>query len=85
MADASAPTLPAPLEAKRLSTLPAALSLDDLAACWKSLASQISYLNADDYGGDWKLVPQWRPALDALDAEYDRRGLDRPSRSGFLL
>lgn len=74
-----------PAEAKRLATLPAALKLEDLAACWKCLASHISYLNADDYGGDWKLVPQWRPSLDALDTEYDRRGIERPSRSGFLL
>lgn len=84
MAEAKPATV-TPAEAKRLATLPMALSLEDLAACWKAIAGQISYLNADDYGGDWKMVPQWRPSLDALDAEFERRGKDKPSRSGWLL
>ncbi len=74
-----------PIDAREMARKPTELSDDELAACWKCLAGQISYLNADDYGGDWKLVPQWRPALDVLDLEHDRRGIPRPSRSGFLL
>ncbi|BCA57723.1 hypothetical protein [Sphingomonas sp. HMP6] len=74
-----------PKDAKALASDPTALTDEKLAECWKSIAGQISYLHADDYGGDWKLVPLWRPALDAFDAEHDWRGLPRPSRAGFLL
>lgn len=74
-----------PIKAHEMAANPTDLSDDDLAACWKSIAGIISYLNADDYGHDWKDVPLWRPSLDALDAEHDRRGIARPSRSGFLL
>jgi hypothetical protein len=74
-----------PKDAKDLATNPTDLTNEKLAECWKSIAGHISFLNADDYGGDWKLVPQWKPTLDALDAEHDRRNLPRPSRSGWLL
>lgn len=74
-----------PIEAKSLAADPQGLDVEGLTDCWKSIAVHISYLNADDYGGDWKLVPQWKPSLDALDAEFDRRGIARPDRKGYLL
>ena len=74
-----------PKDAKELAKNPPALTDEQLAECWKSIASQISYLNADDYGGDWKLVPHWKPSLHALDEEHDRRGIERPTRSGRLV
>lgn len=73
------------MRARELAEKPADLSDEDLAECWRSIASTISYLNADDYGGDWKDAPLWRPSLEALDAEHERRGMEKPSRSGFLL
>jgi hypothetical protein len=74
-----------PKDAKALAAVPTTLTDEQLAECWRVIAGQISYLNADDCGSDWKDVPLWRPALDAFDAEHDRRGLPRPSRAGFLL
>jgi hypothetical protein len=62
----------------------ATLSDSQLQQCWHSYARQISYLNADDYGDDWKAVPALRPAFDALKVEIERRGLPTP-KGNYLI
>jgi hypothetical protein len=60
-----------------------ALTDEQVIQCFDAYASHISYLNADDYGGDWKYVPQFRPGLQKAEAELKRRGLDVPT--GYLM
>lgn len=72
-------------EARILANDPETIPDDQLGEAWTAIAGQISYLNADDHGQDWKQGPLWRPSLVALDVEHDRRGLPRPSRAGWLL
>lgn len=59
------------------------LSDEQVTQCFDAYASHISYLNADDYGGDWKLVPRFKPGLNAARAELERRELPVPT--GYLL
>jgi hypothetical protein len=59
------------------------LTDEQVTQCYDAYATHISYLNADDYGGDWKLVPKFRPGLATAKAELDRRGL--PTPSGYLI
>jgi hypothetical protein len=59
------------------------LTDEQVIQCYDAYASHISYLNADDYGGDWKFVPQFRPGLKAAREELERRGLDVPT--GYLV
>lgn len=58
--------------------LPAA---DDeiLIAAWHSYASQISYLEADDHGGDWKGVPPLAARAREIEKLIRDRGLERPT------
>lgn len=51
----------------------------DLIAAWHSHASYISHLNADDYGGDWKLVPAVAERARQIEVAARDRGLNRPS------
>jgi hypothetical protein len=74
-----------PDEARALAADVLAIPDDKLLPAWESLAAHISYLNADDRGGDWKMVPQWRPALTAIGEEIKRRGLPDPDMSRWLL
>lgn len=57
---------------------------EEVAQGYDAYARHISYLHADDYGGDWKYVPQFRPGLDAFAGELDRRNLERP-KGPYLL
>lgn len=50
----------------------------DLVAAWHGLAVHISYLNADDHGGDWKLVPPVAERARLLEVAIRDRGIDRP-------
>jgi hypothetical protein len=52
---------------------------DQLIAAWHSHASYISYLNADDYGGDWKLVPPVVDRARKIEVAIRDRGIDRPT------
>lgn len=51
----------------------------DLVAAWHAHASHISYLNADDHGGDWKLVPPIADHARKLERAIYDRGIDRPT------
>ena len=51
----------------------------ELVAAWHSHASQISYLNADDYGGDWKLVPPIAARARQIECAIRDRGIERPT------
>lgn len=51
----------------------------ELVAAWHSHASHISYLNADDYGGDWKLVPPVAARARQIEVALRERGVDRPT------
>lgn len=62
----------------------AKLTDEQLNMCWHSYASYISYLHADDYGDDWKKVPQHKPKFNELAAEIERRGLPKPTGSYLL-
>jgi len=61
----------------------AALTDDQVIRIYDAYACHISYLHADDYGGDWKLVPRFRPGLEKAKAELDRRSITPPT--GYLL
>lgn len=65
------------IEAKAIDI---ATATDDvLTSAWHSHASYISYLEADDYGGDWKMVPPVALRARAIETEMHKRGLDRPT------
>ena len=51
---------------------------DILVAAWHSHASYISYLEADDHGGDWKYAGPVRERARVIETEIHRRGLERP-------
>lgn len=51
----------------------------DLIAAWHSHASQISYHNADDHGGEWRLVPPIAECARKIEVAIRDRGLDRPT------
>lgn len=55
-----------------------------LTAAWHSHASYISYLEADDYGQDWKLAPPIRERARAIEVEMRKRGLERPNGQYLL-
>lgn len=57
----------------------ATASDDDLVAAWHSHASQISYLNADDHGGDWKHVPPIAARAREIEVAIRNRGIARPT------
>ena len=56
----------------------------DLIAAWHAHASQISYLEADDYGGDWKLVPPVAERARAIEVVIRSRGIERPTGTYLL-
>jgi hypothetical protein len=51
----------------------------DLTAAWHAYAGQISHHNADDDGGEWKLVPPLHVRARAIETEIRNRSLDRPT------
>lgn len=57
---------------------------DVLIAAWHSYAGQISYLNADDYGGDWKKVPPLAERAREIEKLIHGRGLERPTGEYLL-
>lgn len=71
-------------DAKVLADNISALSDHQLQQCWHSYAGYISYLNADDYGDDWKKVGALRPKFAELKAEIEKRGLPSPSGNYLL-
>jgi hypothetical protein len=51
-----------------------------LVAAWHSHASYISYLEADDYGNDWKLAGVPRAHARTIEVEIRNRGIERKAR-----
>ena len=56
----------------------------DLVAAWHAHASYISYLEADDYGGDWKLAGAPRAHARNIETEIRDRGIERPTGQYLL-
>lgn len=52
---------------------------DQIVAAWHSHADYISYLEADDHGGDWKLVPPVAEHARKIETVIRDRGIDRPT------
>jgi hypothetical protein len=56
-----------------------------LVAAWHSHASQISYLNADDYGDDWKRVPPIAARAREIEIALRARGVERPTGNYLMV
>lgn len=69
-------------EAARLGL--SAASDDQLVAAWHAHASKISYLNADDYGTDWKLVPTIAVHARQIESVIRDRNIARPTGSYLM-
>ena len=85
MADAATTPRLTFVEAEKKARFADQLTDGELGQVWREFASKISYHHADDSGKEWGEARALKPALQALDLEHDRRGIARPSRSGFLL
>jgi hypothetical protein len=58
---------------------------EDLPKVWHAYASSISYHHADDSGKEWGIARRLSEHLACISAEFDQRGIERPSRAGYLL